>query len=79
MTNNDTKTNVFMEINTSETNIYIDLELSIKTDEKIEIPDTSNAKKIDQLTNEEQLKIFENLENVLKDTFFYDLIEQNIL
>lgn len=79
MTNNDTKTNVFMEINTSETNTYIDLELSIKTDEKIEIPDTSNAKKIDQLTNEEQLKIFENLENVLKDTFFYDLIEQNIL
>jgi len=79
MTNNDTKTNVFMEINTPEANTYIDLELSIKTNETIEIPDTSNAKKIDQLTNEEQLKIFENLENVLKDTFFYDLIEQNIL
>lgn len=76
---NDTESEILLEINTPEAKSSINLKLTINNDETINIPDTTNTKKITELTGEEQLKIFENIENVLKDTFFYNLIEQSIM
>lgn len=57
----------------------INLELNLNVNAKINIPEIKDAKTYEELTNEELGDIFYNLEEVLKNTAFYDLIENGIM
>ena len=62
----------------NDINLEIKLELEIANKELI-TPNTSNAVSLKELTGEEMQTILENLENALKGTFLYDILDKNIM
>lgn len=66
-------------INYLDYNLDIHLDSTTKTEETIKSPNTENSIKYEELTQEEMLDIFIKLENILKDTFLYQAIENNIM
>ncbi len=73
------KRNIIFRMNQNANEIEFNITYEIKYDTSIDIPNITNSKKIDELSGEETLEIFNKLENILKDTIFYKLIEKNIL
>lgn len=65
--------------NSKNENIEVNLDLSLEEKSSIKIPDISNAQAYENLSGEDILKIFENLENTFKETNFYQLMEENIM
>lgn len=65
--------------NSTKIKCNVNVETTINMNPEIEIPNITNAKKIEELNEEDYLNIFMNLENALKDTIFYQLIESNIM
>lgn len=76
---NKTSGTIFISIDSNSFKGNFTLQLEIDTITPIEKPDTTNAKKLEELSPEETLDIFSKLENALKGTNFYDLIENNIM
>lgn len=70
---------VFFSITYQDTTIDLNMNMNVYSQEDITIPDLENSKNVEDLTNEEILEIYTNLENALKDTIFYNLIEQSIM
>jgi len=70
---------VFFSITYQDTTIDLNMDMNVYSQEDITIPDLENSKNVEDLTNEEILEIYTNLENALKDTIFYNLIEQTIM
>lgn len=80
-TSNNTKTNetVQVSVKSKDINVDVTLELEINTNATLEMPNITNAKKMEELSTEELLDIFTNLEDTLKGTIFYKLIEDSIM
>lgn len=74
----ETQGSIYLLVNSKEFNGEINLTINLNTN-PVNTVNTNNAVKINELTNEDMAKIFENLENTLKGTFFLDLIESQIM
>lgn len=69
---------IYLKMNSKEFNGEIKLNIEISS-KQLEIPDWEDAKNIEDLTSSEVQTLFENLEKSLQGTFFYDLLEKNMM
>ncbi len=73
------KTDYFVTLNSSDINLTLNLKTVINFGIEIEKPNISSAINVEDLPPSEIRNILENIEEVLEDTFFYDLMDRNIM
>lgn len=73
----DSHGNIKFDIDVDETKIALEFDTNVSEIDEIEKPNTSNVKKIEDISEEEGQKILENFESAIKDTD-YEIIFQLI-
>lgn len=73
------KMDYFITLNSSDINLTLNLKTVINFGIEIEKPDISSAIDIEDLSPSEVRNILENIEEILENTFFYDLMDRNIM
>lgn len=73
----DSHGNIKFDIDIDGTKIALEFDMNVSEIDEIEKPNTSNVKKIEDISEKEGQKILENLESAIKDTD-YEIIFQSI-
>lgn len=73
------KMDYFITLNSSDINLTLNLKTVVNYGIEIEKPDISSAIDIEDLSPSEVRNILENIEEILENTFFYDLMDRNIM